>query len=52
MLLLGLGELEDLDVLTGVDVGSAQGGEEDELKFAVLFGTCENVVDSNLETTI
>ena len=49
-LVLGLEELDDLDVLVGFDVGGAEGGEEHELELPVLSGEVENVVNSNLIT--
>ena len=53
MLLFGLGQFNDLDVLVlGVDVGGAEGGEEDKLVLAVILGVVENIVDSDLETTL
>ena len=51
-LVLGLVELDDLDILAGVDVGSAQGGEKHELVLPVLSGVVEDVINGNLETNI
>ena len=47
-LVLGLEELDDLDVLVGFDVGGAEGGEEHELELPITSGELENVIDSNL----
>ena len=53
MLLFGLGQFNDLDVLVlGVDIGGAEGGEEDKLVLAVILGVVENVVDGDLKTTL
>ena len=49
-LVLGLEELDDLDVLVGFDVGGAEGGEEHELELPITSGELENVIDSNLIT--
>ena len=52
ILILGLEELDDLDVLTGVDVGGAEGGEEDKLELSITLSVVEDVVDSNLKQNL
>ena len=49
LLVLGLEELDNFDVLTGVDVGSAEGGEEDELVLPIILGVVQNIVNSDLK---